>query len=245
MSSRPATPCRATRRPPWAVPRACAMSLFLLVALIVVAPTSPALAQAVTPARGLPEPRVWLTASAGHMSFPQLNFLNSASRENVDAGTVLRGTVEIDAGKIGGLGVAYSQATVGVTYVGGSPQQGSACTQGCAATLDVASLMATLHIGGGLGLDQVFQASLGVTKFGGLEAAVDITGLQDEGTDFTAMIGYGAAYGFTRALSAMVVADIGLVFHDGPGGAAPDARYYSHYLGLRAGLRYGLWNRSP
>ena len=218
------------------------MPLRALAVLALVTLAARAGAQGPSAPRAPADPRLWVSLSAGPMKFPQLNFLNTSSRENIGYGANIRGTLEIDAGKIGGFGLAVTSAELPVTYVGGAPGN-SACTNGCPATLQVNSFLATLHVGGGLGFDQVYEASAGLTRFGDLDAPAEPIGIRKAAVDFTVMIGYGVAYGFTPQLSAIMVGDIGLAFHKDPSGGGVEADNYSHLIGLRAGLRYGVWNR--
>ena len=197
-------------------------------------------AGAQTPTEG--GPRLWVTASAGPSTFPQLNFFNTASRENIDMATTYRGAIEVDAGKVGGIGLSVSSTKYGATYVGGSV--GSPCRSGCPATIQATAILATLHVGGGRGFDAVYEASVGYTHFGALQAPDQAVGVRGAANDFTGMLGLGLAYGFTDELSAMVVGDVGLLFHKDPGGEGIEAGYYSAQLGVRAGLRYGLWGRA-
>jgi hypothetical protein len=195
-----------------------------------------------TPDPSAADPRVWVSASAGRVVFPQLNFLNDLSRENIGSATGIRGTVEADIGKVGGLGITYAIAEFPVEYV--VSRLGDPCIQGCAAKLNTTTLMATLRVGGGLGLEQIFEASAGLMMFDEMESSQPLTNARGKATDFTAAVGYGASYGFTPRLSVMVLADLGLVFHDNPNDEADiSGTSYSHYVGLRAGLRYGLFSR--
>ena len=183
-----------------------------------------------------------MSASVGPVAFPQLNFLNNASRNNVSSAMSPRATVELDLGRVGSLGVTYATSTHDVNYV--VTRQGDPCVSGCDATLDATSILATLRVGGGLGLEQVFEASAGYIKFGALESSQPLLNARPAHNDFTAAVGYGATYGFTPALSAMLIADIGLAFHDNPNDEVEiEGGYYSHFIGLRAGLRYGFWSR--
>ena len=216
-----------------------ALHRFILPALVVLATRSEA--QDIPAATG-PDPRFWISASAGPVKYPQLNFLNNTSRDNVDAAMSIRGTVEIDIGQIGGLGVTVASANFPINYV--TTRQDDPCVPGCEAKIRATSILATLRIGGGLGFEQLFEANAGFTLWGDLESTQPLLDARAARNDFTAGVGYGASYGFTPQLSAMLIADLGLVFHDNPNDDVDiQGSYYSHFIGLRAGLRYGLWNR--
>jgi len=209
--------------------------------LTVAALASQADAQTAEGARAAADPRIWISASAGPAIFPQLNFLNDQSRDNVSAGTKFQGSIEYDLGTIGGIGFTYS--TIEHPVVLRTNRIPSPCQTDCEATVKLTSMLATLHVGGGEGFEMVFQASAGVTRFGAFEESEVPVGTRGAATDFTTIIGYGASYGFTPALSAMLIADIGLVFHQTPDGEEVEGTSYSPFVGLRAGLRYGLWSR--
>jgi hypothetical protein len=218
------------------------MSLRFLTALIFVSATASANAQT-SPAGGVPaDPRFWASLSGGVAVFPQLNYLNVSSRESPEKATTIRGSLELDAGKIGGIGIAVATSNVPITWV--QSRINDPCIAGCPGDVRVTSILATLHVGGGVGLEQIFQASAGVTMFGDFKGPVVPEDMRKAATDFSAMIGYGVAYGFTPQLSAMVVGDVGLVFHADPGGEGVEADSYSTQLGIRAGLRYGFWSRT-
>ena len=202
---------------------------------------TPASAQDTPPPRGV-DPRLWVSASYGPVVFPQLNYLNNASRNNISSALSPRGTIELDIGRVGSLGFTYATASYDVNYV--VTRQDDPCVPGCDATLNSTSLLATLRVGGGLGLEQVFEVSAGYTMFDELESSQPLYNARPSHNDFTAAVGYGATYGFSPALSAMVIADIGLAFHDNPNDEVQiEGGYYSHFIGIRAGLRYGFWNR--
>ena len=187
------------------------------------------------------DPRIWASLSAGPSTFLHLNFLNQ-NRESVRSATGFRGTLEYDLGRVGGVGLTAAAVTLPVDY---RTTSGSICGTGCPAEVKVTSVMATFHAGGGLGLDQVIQASAGVTMFGDVVGVPESEGIREKASDFTVMIGYGLAYGFTPRLSAMVVGDLGLAFHS-EGDTQREfvsGGNYSPLVALRGGLRYGLWSR--
>jgi hypothetical protein len=213
-----------------------------LLSLAAVAVAVRAEAQDVSTPPRASDPRIWLSVSGGPITFPQLSYLNNFSRENVDASMTVRGTAEIDIGRIGSLGVSFSRASYDVQYV--TARQFDPCREGCPATLQATTVLGVLRVGGGMGFEQVFEASAGLTMFGDLESESPLYLAREAKSDFTAGVGYGVTYGFTPALSAMLVADIGLVFHDNPNDEADiPGSSYSHFLGLRAGVRYGFWSR--
>jgi hypothetical protein len=218
------------------------MSLRFLTVLTLTALASSADAQTSPGARAPADPRFWVSLSGGVVTFPQLNYLNVSSRESPEKTTSIRGSLELDAGKIGGIGIAVATANVPITWV--QSRINDPCISGCPGDVRVTSILATLHVGGGVGLEQIFQASAGVTMFGDFKGPVVPVEMRRAATDFSAVIGYGVAYGFTPQLSAMVVGDVGLVFHTDPGGEGVEADSYSAQLGLRAGLRYGFWSRT-
>jgi len=215
--------------------RSCIPAIAALAALL--APLSTSSAQ--NPTEG--GPRIWVSASAGTLSFPHLNYMNLPNQDDVETATQYRGAIELDAGKVGGVGIWVGTAEFPMTYVAGGI--GSECRSGCDATLSATSVMATLHVGGGRGFDMLYEASAGFTHFGDVKAPEPTVGIREATTDFTGMLGIGAAYGFTDELSIFFAGDLGLVFHKDKGGEGVEADNYSSSLGLRAGVRYGIWNR--
>jgi hypothetical protein len=187
-------------------------------------------------------PRIWLSASAGPVKYPQLKYLNTANRETSRSATNLRASLEADVGKIGSAGIAVASVDLPIHYVAGAV--GSPCVSGCDGTVTATSIMATLYVGGGLGIDQVYQASAGFTRFSDIKGPGPDAVRRRGRTGFTGAVSYGLAWGFSEALSVSVIADIGLVFHEDPSGQALNSStYYSHFYGVRAGARYGLWSR--
>ncbi len=139
------------------------------------------------------------------------------------------------------LPFTYSAVTTPGTALAGS---GATCTQ-CGAHLDMESLAATFHAGGGLGFHQVLDASVGATKYRNLRRDSDNAALapKDGSVDGSFLFGYGFGYGLSSSVSVNLVQEYGIVLHEGtnlPNGTSNTNTIRS----TRIGLRFGFGTRS-
>lgn len=106
---------------------------------------------------------------------------------------------------------------------------------------DILSLQALFHAGGGAGLHQIIEVSVGVIEFRNFRArdGGDDIGPPDGDRDLTFGLGYGFGYGISTRTHITLVQDFGYTFHqrDGlPAGASRTTMNRSTRLGLRIGF---------
>jgi hypothetical protein len=117
-----------------------------------------------------------------------------------------------------------------------------ACRPSCSASTDVAGLAAFGRVGGGRGLHQVIEATLGVVQFrnfrtddgGRLPPTAD--------TDLHASVGYGFGFGFGPRAAVSLVQEFGIVSHQRDG-LARDQSALVQQRATRLSLRLGGGNR--
>ena len=115
--------------------------------------------------------------------------------------------------------VLQSQFSVGgvLTYVNVPfVYSGPNCAAGCDAHLDLTSIGASFHAGGGTGLHQVLEVSAGALLYRNLTRDSDKAKLAPTGgnTDPYFTFGYGFGYTFNPAMQLSVVQDYGLALHE-------------------------------
>lgn len=117
---------------------------------------------------------------------------------------------------------------------------GARCTQ-CDAHLDMMTLAATFHIGGGKGFHQVIDASAGIAAYRNLERDSDGVSLApaDGNMDPIFSIGYGFGYGLNENTQINLVQDYGITLHE-KSGLANGVSNTNTVRALRASLRFGF-----
>jgi hypothetical protein len=116
----------------------------------------------------------------------------------------------------------------------------------CDAHMNVESLAATFHTGGGLGFHQVLEVSAGATAYRNLTEDADGSMLAPKNGDVDGSIflGYGFGFGLSETSEVVLVQDYGIVLHQGqnlPTGSSNTNTIRS----LRLGLRVGFGSTSP
>lgn len=161
------------------------------------------------------EPTVWVSFSAGLYGASEISDGATNSTWDFGNGTdwQYRAAVEKAIQNQFSLGGVLTYIDVPFTY------RGSGCPGGCDAHLDLTSLGASFHAGGGTGLHQVLEVSAGATMYSNLHR--DDNGAKLTPTDgnvdpfFT--FGYGFGYTFNPTMQLSIVQDYGLVLHERTG----------------------------
>ena len=124
--------------------------------------------------------------------------------------------------------------------------RGPGCVGGCNAHMDLSSLGASFHAGGGTGLHQVLEVSAGALMYRNLRR--DDSGAKLEPTDgnidpfFT--FGYGFGYTFNPTMQVSVVQDYGLALHERTTGQSNAASNTLQQRTTRINFRMGFGSRT-
>lgn len=115
------------------------------------------------------------------------------------------------------------------------------CLTTCAAKMDVYSLYAKFHAGGGQGLHQVVDAGLGVVSYQNFKRESDGERLEPlkADRDFAFIFGYGFGYTLNQRAQVNLVQEYGFNFHgsaDTPSGSSNTLRYSNTRLTFRMGM---------
>jgi hypothetical protein len=138
-----------------------------------------------------------------------------------------------------GLAGTYTHAPF--TYVGSGGAAG--CLQ-CAAHLDLVSLGVLFHAGGGPGLHQVLEASVGAMQYRNLTRDSNNTPLAPVGGNIDPYFTFGYGFGYTLSpvTDVSVVQDFGLALHERTG-LTSDQSNTLRLRTIRLNFRYGFGNR--
>lgn len=190
------------------------------------------------------EPATWITASAGLFNANGVSDGKTASTWDFGQASVAqyRASLERSIRNQISLGVAATYLSAPFTYIGKDSE--ASCAR-CAARLDLVSLGASFHAGGGIGLHQVLQGSAGVAQYRNLrrnEGRKPLAPL-DGNIDPYFTFGYGFGYTFSNAIQASVVQDFGIVLHE-RGDLSSEASNTLRQRTTRLNLRYGIGSRS-
>jgi hypothetical protein len=146
-------------------------------------------------------------------------------------------SVEKSVGRTSSIGLTGTYLRAPFTYTGPS------CSR-CAAHLDVATLGASFHLGGGVGLHQVLEASAGALQYLNLKRDSDGSKLEPTGGNIDPYFtfGYGFGYSINPSMQVSVVQDFGLAIHERTGLTSEDSNTLTQRT-LRLNFRYGFGNR--
>lgn len=121
---------------------------------------------------------------------------------------------------------------------------GPACNQ-CGAHLDLTSLGASFHAGGGPGLNQILEVSAGAAMYRNIRRDSNGEQLAPTGgnVDPFFTFGYGFGYTFNPTMQMSIVQDYGLVLHERTG-LSNDQSNTLTQRSTRLNIRMGFGNRS-
>jgi hypothetical protein len=140
------------------------------------------------------------------------------------------------------VGIAGTYMHAPFTYYG--PGGTASCTV-CAAHLDIMSLGLSFHAGGGVGLHQVLEASVGALQYRNLRRDSDNSALAPVGgnVDPYFTFGYGFGYTVNPTTQVSVVQDFGLALHERTG-LTSDQSNTLRLRTIRLNVRYGFGDRT-
>jgi hypothetical protein len=190
-----------------------------------VAATVPANAQIRRRVPPSTDPGIWTSLSAGIYGGNGISDGSSQSTWDFGAGTTwqYRAAVEKALERQVAVGLVGTYVKVPFTYIDDAPVitpgTGVGKCSRCPAHLDLVSLGVSFHAGGGPGLHQVLEASVGAVQYRNLRRDDDGTALDpvDGNVDPFFTFGYGFGYTFNQAMQVSVVQDYGLALHERTG----------------------------
>ena len=216
--SKPPRAARPTRCAPRAVRARSALALPTLALAALALCAAAVHAQAVPPRRPTaPPPAFWISGSAALLQ-PEtiLDGRTNAAWEFARNAIQYRASLEY----------ALASATIGVqgSWAPAVPTTVRAlglaerpplvgCQPQCAASADLLGLSAIGHVGGGVGVHQVIEASAGVMQLRNLRLDGGTTLPPEQDTDLHASIGYGIGYGLSPRAAITLVQEFGIVSH--------------------------------
>lgn len=217
----------------------------LLVLVLLAVSASVASAQA---RRRLPipaEPETWVTGSIGLFNGNTVadGVTNSqwalGQATNPQVRLAVERSIRGQAHMSYGIAGTYTHAPF--TYVGSNAS--ASCFQ-CAAHLDLVSLGVSFHAGGGPGLHQVLEASVGALQYRNLTRDVGNTPLAPVGGNIDPYFTFGYGFGYTLSpvTQVSVVQDFGLALHERTG-LTSDQSNTLRLRTIRLNFRYGFGNR--
>jgi opacity protein-like surface antigen len=186
---------------------------YILLALLVVAAHS-ADAQVRRRTATVGEPSMFVSLSTGVYGANEIGDGETGSTWDFGEGTnwQFRAAVEKALQSQFSLGAVLTYVDVPFVYIG------PGCGR-CDAHLDLTSIGASFHAGGGQGLHQVLEVSAGAAMYSNLKRDSDGTKLQprDGNVDPFFTFGYGFGYTFNPTMQVSIVQDYGLVLHERTG----------------------------
>lgn len=218
------------------VKKLLAVILFIIVA-------NPAESQVRRRVSRVTEPDVWATGSIGlfngnDVSDGKTNSVWDFGRASVPQ---YRLAVEKSFNRNMSIGAAGTYMHAPFAYL--SDGSAASCTR-CGAHMDIISAGASFHVGGGLGLHQVLEASAGAIQYRNLKRDDDKTKLApvDGNIDPYFTFGYGFGYSLNPNTQISIVQDFGLAIHERTGLTSEDSNTLTQRT-LRLNIRYGFGNR--
>jgi hypothetical protein len=231
------------------------MKRILFSAVMLIAFASTASAQFSTYPRTT-EPAYWLSGGVGTFNAQRVNDGSTSSTWDFGQKTSwqYRASLEKAIQNESSIGVVGTFGHVPFTYRGLATPVPNSCSPGgcavhtcgtCDAHLDVMSVAAEFHAGGGTGFHQVIEIAVGATAYRNLKSdagmKLDPTGGDLDGS-FS--LGYGFGYGLSSNSEITLVQDFALILHQGTG--LPSGTSNTNTIrSIRMGLRYGFGTRRP
>ena len=225
------------------------MRTISIVFVLVMASVESLGAQRRMPGLGVREPSIWLTAGAGFFTGNGVN--DGATESTWDFGSSTnfqyRGSMEKTIGDQAAIGLIGTYVRVPFIYSSTAviPPGGGATCGSCEAHLDMMTLSAGFHIGGGPGFHQVIEGNAGVVRYSGLKRDSDGADLAPTGGNLDPIFsfGYGFGYGFGQNTTINLVQDLGIALHEKTG-LANGVRNTNSVRTLRVTGRFGFGTRS-
>ena len=215
-----------------------------LSALLALATAAPLGAQIIRPETRSSDPRWYGSLSAGFADPTAIDDGESQSTWLFESGFTFRASIERALANQASIGLVASYGRFPLTYDPFALAPG-VCAGGCEADADIVTAQALFHIGGGLGLHQVIEIQAGVTNYRNFQASDGTTLAPESETDFSVAAAYGIGFGLSRAVSLILVQEVGAALHGRDGVPDGSGTTWSRTNVLRAGLRYGVGTVPP
>lgn len=211
----------------------------VLAMLLLAAVAPPTRAQIIRPAV-ITRPKAWTSAAIGWLQQQTICDGDSDACWNFGAAPQYRVSFEMPAGDATALGFSYSTSRLPLVYAGTAAA--NSCSL-CDADATVEQVFGVAHLGagGGMGLQQVIDLSLGVTTFSNFRSIVGARlGTGKPVTDFTFAIAYGFGFGLSSRLQLFLQQEYAVMIHKRRAGSPNNSAQQSTF---RLGGRLGLGNR--
>jgi hypothetical protein len=196
------------------------------------------------------DPGVWVTAGIGGFRANVVNDGVTQSTWNFGNSTNLQYRASLEKGMANGssFGVAGSWSHVPFVYSSNnlaSPPGGGTQCLSCDAHLDMMTLVATFHSGGGIGFHQVVELNGGVVAYRNLKRDSDGAKLAPSGGNIDPLFsfGYGFGFGLNERTNIDFISDYTIAIHERTGTTNGQSNTNS-MPSLRVSLRMGFGNRS-
>jgi hypothetical protein len=190
-----------------------------------------------------PEPSMWVSGSVGLFNGNDVSDGGTNSVWDFGRASVPQYRLAVEKGfsRTASVGATASYMHAPFTYIG--PGGTNSCTR-CAAHLDAIALGGSFHVGGGLGLHQVIEASAGAIQYRKLTRDDDKSSLEpvNGNVDPYFTFGYGFGYTLNSTTQISVVQDFGLAIHERKGLTSEDSNTLTQRT-IRLNLRYGFGSR--
>ena len=187
------------------------------------------------------DPAWWVSLGAGLYGADEIFDGKTASNWDFGHGTdwQIRAAVEKALQNTFSIGGTLTYVDVPFVYTGAQ------CGAGCTAHLDLTSLGASFHAGGGQGLHQVLEVSAGALMYRNLHRDTDVAKLAPTGGNIDPFLtfGYGFGYTFNPTMQLSIVQDYGLALHERTSGQANDASNTLTQRTTRLNFRMGFGSR--
>lgn len=189
------------------------------------------------------EPSVWVSGGIGLFNANGVN--DGATSSAWDFGNATtpqyRLSLEKSFSTNASIGATGTYTHVPFTYL--SNGQSGSCTE-CSAHLDMATVGASFHYGGGLGFHQVLEGAAGIVDYMNLKRDDDKSSLAPTGGNIDPYFTFGYGFGYTvnPQMEVSVVQDFGIALHEKTGLTSQDSNTLRQRT-LRLNFRYGFGSR--
>jgi hypothetical protein len=194
------------------------------------------------------DPDTWVSGGVAGFTGTGVNDGRSGSTWDFGNSTnwQYRASLEKGIGNGSSFGVSGSFARVPFVYSSNFPPTGgSGTTCGlCDAHLDLTTLLATFHVGGGIGFHQVIELNGGIVEYTNLKRDSDGAKLAGgSNIDPLFSIGYGVGYAFSDRTQVDFVPDYAIAIHE-RSGLSNGASNTNSMRSLRLSFRMGFGART-
>lgn len=225
------------------------MRRFFLAFVLVMLCSGSLYAQRRMPGMRTGEPGAWIAGGVGLFTGNGVNDGGTSSSWDFGNSTNFqyKASLERAIQNQSSFGIAGSYVRVPFTYSSSTvlpPGGGAGCSQ-CDAHLDMITLTATFHAGGGLGFHQVIEAHGGAVAYRSLKRDSDGAVLAPSGGNIDPIFsfGYGFGYGLSETTQINLVQDYGIALHE-KSGLSNNVSNTNTVRTLRLAARLGFGSRS-